>query len=73
MDSICIGNLSSGDDIGNVKVGATAGRRTYTYCFIGKADVQALPVGNGINGYRFDIHLTAGTYNSEGDFAPVSD
>ncbi|MCY1448758.1 hypothetical protein D9M71_654550 [compost metagenome] len=41
--------------------------------FVGTFDMQGMPIGVGINRYRANAHLGAGTHDSYGNFTTVGD
>ena len=42
-------------------------------CFVGALDVQGMPISFGIDRYRANPHLGAGTHDADGDFSAVGD
>ena len=71
MDGINIGDFSGGDDGRDIQVAVGAGSRADADGLIGKADMQRVFVGLGVDRDGADIHLLAGPDNAHGDFPAV--
>ena len=73
VDGIRAGDLGSGDDAVDLKVGLLAGGGADADGFVGELDVHGIDVGLGVDGDGFDIQLAAGADDAEGDFAAIGD
>jgi hypothetical protein len=66
-----VGYFSRADNGGYIEVTGTGCGSAYANRLIGETDVQGIPVSFGINGDSTNAQFAAGTYDPEGDLAPV--
>ena len=73
MDGVDIGNFRGADDGGNVQIAAGTLGWADTNGFVRKANVQAVPIGLGINSNGGDAKILAGADDAERDLSAVGD
>src|SRR5690606_17368838 len=73
MNRVGAGDLGGADDGGNVQVAVEAPRRTDADVFVGKADVERVLVGFGIDGNGLDPQFAARTDDAKGDLSTIGD
>ncbi len=71
VDGVGIGDFGGGDDVDHVEVRILAGRRTDAHGLVGKAYVEAVFIGGGIDGHGFDAHFLARTNDTQGNLTAV--
>ena len=71
MNGVCIGDLSSRDDMRDVEVGTGRRRISDANRFVGKTNMKAVRICRGVNSDSSYAHFPAGAYNAQGDFAPI--
>ena len=71
MDAVDVGDLGRAHDGGNVQVALLGLGAADADRFIRELDVQALPVGLGVDRHGADVHLLAGADDPDGNLAAV--
>jgi hypothetical protein len=61
------------EHLGHVQVTGGRGVTAQGERFVGRADMQCVPVRIGVDGYACDPGVPAGTGNADSDFATVGD
>ncbi len=73
MDGVRPGDFRRRNNAGHVQIALGTARRPNAHRLIGKADVEGIAVGLGIDGDRADTQLFAGTNHPQGDFTTIGD
>jgi hypothetical protein len=73
VDGVGAGDLGGGDEVRDPEIRVAAGRRTDADVVVREADVQALPVGLGIDRDRLEPELSARANDPQGDLPAVGD
>ena len=71
MNRVHIRDFSRADHLRNVQVAFRAARRANADSFVGKADVERVAVGFGIDGNGGNAEFLARCKNTKGDFAAI--
>jgi hypothetical protein len=71
MDSVDVRDLSRADDCRNVEVALRQLGRTNADRFVGKLDVQRVPIGLAVNRHGADAQLFASANDAQGNLATV--
>ena len=73
MDGIRAGDFAGRDDLVNVEIAVTRGRRTDADTFVSKAHMHGICVSRRMDGYSRDAQFAAGPQDAQGDFTTVGD
>ena len=73
MDGVGIRDFSRADHARNIQIAARAFCRPDADRFIGKAHVQTIAVGLGVNRNRADAQLPRGAYHAQRDLSAIGD
>jgi len=73
MNGVDVGDFGGGDDGRHVEIAVGGPGRTDADGLVGKADVERVAVGLGVDGDRADAEFPAGVDDAECDFATIGD
>src|SRR5665647_2169160 len=73
MDRVGARDLRGGDEARDLEVRLARRRRPDADIVVGKADVERLAIGFGVDGNRLDVELAARADDSERDLAAIGD
>jgi hypothetical protein len=73
VDRVRVGYLGRRHQSRDIKVGFFARGRAYADSFVGKSDVEGIPVGLGIDRNRFDAKLATSSDDPQSYLATVCD
>ncbi|GLQ39201.1 hypothetical protein GCM10007908_28210 [Rhizobium albus] len=71
MDGIRTGDFAGSDDLMDIQVAVTRGRRADANAFVGKTHMHRVLVGRGMHGNRLNAEFLAGAQHAKGDFAAI--
>ena len=71
MNGVDVGDLGGADDGGNIQIALRQLRRADADGFVGKADVQRVPVGVAVDRDRADAQLLARADDAQRDLAAI--
>ena len=73
MHGVSAGDLAGGDDLVDVEVAVTRGRRADADALVGEAHMHGVGIRRRMHGNRGDTQLLAGPQDPERDLAAVGD
>ncbi len=71
MDGVHVGDFGGADHVRNVQIAFRAARRADAHGLVGKAHVQGVAIGFGVDGHGANAQFLAGADDPQGDFTAV--